>query len=226
MTPQDLALFLRPEVVIQSLAYPNVLQGLLTARYMNQTFTVLNEGKALDPTDDTGRFADVVRADRPEAVLFLQGVIDLSSDSAVPAIVANVDRDIREARNQGVTSFFLSTLTPVLNRSRGCFLTNSDIRAANEALRALAASDNVALVDSWAAFQGQESTYIGGDGLHPSVAGQEALGRAFFNVIKAKLELPAASVTPAAAPASSLSSPQIQIRAKAERQPVGIRHRQ
>ncbi len=35
MTPQDLALFQKPEAVIPSLAYPNVLQGLLAARYTN-----------------------------------------------------------------------------------------------------------------------------------------------------------------------------------------------
>ncbi len=120
----------------------------------------------------------------------LEGVIDLSSDSAIPAIVANVHTDIVEARNQGVTSFFLSTLTPVLNFSRGCFLTNADVKGANDALRALAVQDNVPLVDAWAAFQGHESTYIGGDGLHPSVAGQEALARTFFDVIRATLEPP------------------------------------
>ena len=193
LTPQEFTLFLRPEMVIPSLAYPSVVHTLLGGRYTSQTFTVINEGKPLDPTDNTARFADAVRADHPEGVLFLQGVIDLTSDSAVPAIVANVHTDIVEARNQGVVSFFLSTLTPVLDFSRGCFLTNSDIRAANDELRALAIRDGVTLVDSWAAFQGHESTYIGGDGLHPSVAGQEVLAQTFFEAIRAILELPAAS---------------------------------
>jgi lysophospholipase L1-like esterase len=226
MTPQEFALFLKPEVIIPSQAYPNLVQGLLTARYINQTFTVINEGKSLDSTDKTERFSGVVQADRPQAVFFLEGVIDLTSDNAVPAMVANVDADIAEARNRGVTSFFLSTLTPVLNFSRGCFLSNADIRAANDAYRALAVRDNVVLVDSWAAFQGHESTYIGADGLHPSVAGQQVIARAFFDAVEAKLELPAApAATPAARrPGSSLAGPQVQIRPKPDRQPIGIRH--
>jgi hypothetical protein len=120
----------------------------------------------------------------------------------------------------------LSTLTPVLNFSRGCFLSNADIRAANDAYRALAVRDNVVLVDSWAAFQGHESTYIGADGLHPSVAGQQVIARAFFDAVEAKLELPAApAATPAARrPGSSLAGPQVQIRPKPDRQPIGIRH--
>ena len=216
-----------PHVKIPELAYPALVDGLLTARYTNQTFTVINEGQSLDSTDDTGRFSDAVRADRPEAVLFLEGVIDLSSDSAVPAIIANVDADIAQARNRGVTSFFLSTLTPVLSFSRGCFLTNADIRAVNDAFRALAVRDNVVLVDSWAAFQGHESTYIGADGLHPSVAGQQVLARTFFDAIKTKLEMPAAQTPPALRrPGLSLPRAQIQIRPKPEGQSIGIHHDQ
>ena len=94
-------------------------------------------------------------------------------------------------------SFFLSTLTPVLNVSRGCYLTNANIRAANDVIRSLASQDAVTLVDSWAAFTGHETAYLLGDGLHPTIAGQQAIAAAFFDAIKAKLEVPASAGAPA-----------------------------
>jgi lysophospholipase L1-like esterase len=225
-TPEELALFLKPAEILPNLAYPHLVQGLLTARYTSQTFTVQNEGQSLDATDDTDRFFNVIQADRPEAVLFLQGIIDLSSDSAIPAIVANIDKDIATARSNGVASFFLSTLTPVEDFSRGCFASNADIQAANGALRTLAVQDNVVLVDSWAAFQGHESTYLGGDGLHPSVEGQQVLAKTFFDAIRAKLEAPSGATAAAGrGAASTFPGAQIQVRPKSGRQPIGIRDR-
>jgi hypothetical protein len=110
--------------------------------------------------------------------------------------------------------------------SRGCFATNADIRAANSALRDLSVRDNVVLVDSWAAFQGHESTYLGGDGLHPSVEGQQVLAKTFFDAIKAKLELPATASAPAGRRlTSTLPGAQIEVRPKPSWQPIGIRDR-
>ena len=211
--------FARPEVIIRALAYPALVQGLLQSRYTSQTFAVVNEGQSLDDTGNTGRFRDVLRSDRPEGVLFLQGVIDLSGGVPISTIIANIDTDIAEARRQGVKAFFLSTLTPVLDYSRGCFLRNQDIRSLNDAIRALAAARvSVYLVDSAVAFQGQESTLVGKDGLHPSVAGQQVLADTFFGVMRSALEN--------AATASALARPDVKISSPPQRQSVGIRHRQ
>jgi lysophospholipase L1-like esterase len=178
----------RTFTVQADLAYPNQLQQLLAARYTDQTFTMFNEGQPLDDTGDFVRFAGVLRADRPEAVLLMQGIIDVAGRVPVPTIVANLDSDIAEARRQGVAAIFLSTITPVVYEHRGCFLTNPDIRAANDAIRALALRDNVYAVDAYAAIIGQESTLMGVDGLHPTPAGYRAIAQAFFAVIQSGLE--------------------------------------
>jgi len=179
-----------------SLAYPAALGRLLTARYATQAFTVYNAGQPLDSTGDTARFSAVVSAQRPEAVLVMLGVIDVGGGfEVVPGIVANLDTDIREARRLGVTAIFLSTITPVLDQVRGCQLSNPVIRAANEAIRALAARSNVHLVDSYAAFVGKETLLIGEDGLHPNAAGHQVIADAFFAAIKQNVEPPPASTS-------------------------------
>jgi lysophospholipase L1-like esterase len=182
-----------PFLVQPDLAYPQDLQRLLATRYTGQTFIAFNEGNPAESTTaGIPRFAAVVRADRPEAVLLMQGIIDIADAgfSAGPTIVSSLDTDIVEARRQGVGSVFLSTLVPVREGVfRGCYATNAQIEAANAQIRSLAARDNAFLVDSYAAFAGHESTLIGPDGLHPTVEGQQVIANTFFDVIRSKLEV-------------------------------------
>jgi len=187
-------------------AYPMLLQQLLQVRYTTQSPTVTNKGQPLDDTGDTARFAGALQDVKPEAVLFLQGVIDLTGERAIPTIIANIVHDIGESARQGVKAFFLSTLTPVLDFSRGCFVSNADIVELNGEIRALAIQDNVNLVDSWAAFKGRESELIGADGLHPSVEGQQVLAATFLTAVQGKLELSSASSFPSSASRSSTGS--------------------
>jgi lysophospholipase L1-like esterase len=215
------SLFFRPFDVQPEKAYPALLQQLLKVRYTTQEFTVKNEGLPLDDTGNTARFAAALQANKPEAVLFLQGVIDLSGEAAIPSIIANIDRDIAESRRQGVKAFFLSTLTPVLDFSRGCFLSSADIRAVNDEIRALAKRDDVSLVDSWSAFKGNETKLIGGDGLHPSVEGQRVLADTFLTAIEGKLEL--ASVSAFSSPASG--RPRVEAPMRPPQAPAGRTYR-
>lgn len=181
-----------PMILIPELAYPAVTLRLMSARYTNQAFTMVNEGLRNNPTSDRARFLAALRAHRPQAVLFLQGVIDLG-DSSAASIAANIDADIADAKAMGVSAFFLSTLTPVLGFSRGCFVDSVDVRAVNDRIRALAASrPGVYLVDSYAAFQGHDE-YLRGDGLHPTALGQQVLAQTFFDVIRSRLETTTAS---------------------------------
>ena len=51
------------------------------------------------------------------------------------------------------------------------------------------------------AFNGDVTTLIGPDGLHPTAAGYQVIATTFFNVIKASLEAPAATtLTPVSTP--------------------------
>jgi lysophospholipase L1-like esterase len=58
----------------------------------------------------------------------------------------------------------------------------------NDGLRALAAAENVTLVDVNAAFNG-DLTLIDCDGLHPTPAGYQTIANAFFNAIRRALEI-------------------------------------
>jgi len=102
-----------------------------------------------------------------------------------------------------------------------------DITPANAEIRAVAARENVFLVDSFAAIAKDTKTLLGGDGLHPTKEGYAALANAFFNVIKEKIEQPATSSSFSRSSAlSGFSRSQVEVRPPAPRQPVGIRKRQ
>jgi len=209
--------------VQRSRSYPADLAALLAARYTTQTFVVQNEGLGADSTTDgVPRFVGVTRRDAPEAVLLLQGVIDLSDSwptlDGVPVLIGNLDADIVEARRQGAQQIFLSTLLPTVQTFRGCYVTSAQIQAANAEIRALASREHVTLVDSYSAFAGRESTLIGSDGLHPTVLGYQVLAQTFFGVIKDTLEQAPAE--------SSLARPDVEVRPHAPRPSIGIRHPQ
>lgn len=180
--------------------YPGVLDRLLAARYAKQTFTVVNEGAPIHTaTEDTGRFAEALAVDQPEVVLLLQGIIDLPGRSPVPAL----RQDVQAAKAFGVKAILLSTLLPVSTGFRACDFTNAEIRATNDDIRALAASENIFLVDSYAAFVGRLDTLMGPDGLHPTAEGQEVIAQLFFDVIKRNFEVAASTaVAPARAEAA------------------------
>jgi lysophospholipase L1-like esterase len=65
-----------------------------------------------------------------------------------------------------------------------------NIVTANAAIRALAASENAILVDLYPAFQGQVETLLTFDGLHPNETGYARMADVFFEVIRARLEVP------------------------------------
>ena len=59
----------------------------------------------------------------------------------------------------------------------------------NDAIRSLATSENVPLVDTWATFVGYEEAYMRGDGLHPTVAGYGVIAQTFFDAIVPRFEI-------------------------------------
>jgi lysophospholipase L1-like esterase len=54
----------------------------------------------------------------------------------------------------------------------------------------------VTLVELYTAFQGQESTLLGLDGLHPNEAGYQRMAELFFEAIRQKLEVPLLRIQP------------------------------
>ena len=97
-----------------------------------------------------------------------------------------------EARGRGMR-VFLGTLLP--QRPNGCRAfgippkADTDlITPTNDRIRAMAAAEGLDLVDLFAVFNGHATDFLAQDGLHPSDAGYAAIGQAFFDAIKQKLE--------------------------------------
>jgi lysophospholipase L1-like esterase len=174
-------------------SYPTVLAQMLTGRYTTQSITMFNEG-ASGESSETGaaRIGRALSSDNPDVLLLLQGILDLGNGpSYIDRITITLRSDINMARNRGVREIFLSTLLPQKEPLPGFPANNHAmpyIAQANDAIRALAAQENVYLVDSFVALTVDTAGNIGGDGLHPTPQGYVALAQAFFDSIKMNLE--------------------------------------
>jgi lysophospholipase L1-like esterase len=178
-------------------AYPTVLRNLLIARYAKQSFVVDNRGVPGESAEEgSRRIGGVLDQVRPEALLLLQGVIDMGGGlTFVPVVRDALRSDIIQARNRGIANdrIFLSTLLPQKRREEGFPARNFAepfLDEINFEIRALAVREGVNLVDAFAVMAPDAKNLIGGDGLHPSEQGFIVLAQTFFDVIKQKLELP------------------------------------
>lgn len=194
----------------QLLVYPAVLMQLMPPRYTSQTLTMTNCGQYGEHAkgDGVSRLKSVLNGGdcgplMPTGVrklatggfdvlLLLEGTNDMNDDKTSISDVREALRtDIRNAKNAGVLQVFLSTLPPE-------FVQGGDrVPAMNDAIRSLAMSEGVVLVDSYAALGGQSSTLIGIDGIHPTAAGQQLMAQAFFAAIQANFEVPPGTTAPA-----------------------------
>jgi hypothetical protein len=64
-----------------------------------------------------------------------------------------------------------------------------DVVPANAQIRTMAASEGAILVDLYPIFDGQTSTLLGLDGLHPNEAGYAKMAETFYNAIRDNLEV-------------------------------------
>jgi lysophospholipase L1-like esterase len=194
----------RPMFIDVNAAYPTKLQAMLADRYTTQSTTVRNEGKAgecvavashclADSAGET-RFPMVISADAPEVMLLQEGINDINGRrrAAFADVINGLRSMIGNARGRGGITVFLGTLLP--ERLHACRGYAADIiPEMNDQIRALAASENIELVDLYAAFGADApDTYIGPDGLHPTVEGYQLMAQTFFDAIRKKLE-PAAT---------------------------------
>jgi lysophospholipase L1-like esterase len=178
-----------PLVIVPSAAYPTVLATMLRARYVSQAsvIEVINTGLSGEWAQDGAlRLPGVLTANRPEAVLLLEGVNDLGTPngpSDAGRAIATMAQEIR-ARGARV---FLATLPP--SRPGGFrSVSNSLIMSLNARIRVTATSEGAVLVDVYPVFEADLNRYIGVDGLHPTEAGYQRLAELFFNAIRTDLE--------------------------------------
>jgi lysophospholipase L1-like esterase len=170
-------------------AYPSVLSRLLSARYPSQALTIINGGKGGErAVDGVGRASGLIDAERPEAVLVLDGYNDLGiGEAGIAPGIAAVNEIVKTARFRGAR-VFLATLTPP-NRNATRGLSNSLITAFNDRLRAMARGENAALVDLYEAMASQPDLYNSADGRHPNEAGYRKIAETFFAAIQSELEV-------------------------------------
>jgi lysophospholipase L1-like esterase len=181
--------------------YPALLMRLMTPRYTTQMLTMTNCGqygeKAIDGVDrlrsvlNGGSCGPLIPAGAHllatgsfDALLLLEGTNDLNDGKiSLSQIREALRADIRNAKSAGVLQVFLSTLPPEFG------LGGAMVPAMNDQIRSLAASEGVVLIDSYAVLGGQSSTLIGIDGIHPTAAGQQLMGDAFFAAVTANFEV-------------------------------------
>ena len=186
------SLYIRPTFVDPVHSYPAVLQGQLMTSFPAEMPTVSNKGKGGEfANDGVSRLLTELDAERPEALLLLEGYNDLLNFgvSGADTVVTALRTDVRNARGRGVKYIIVSTLTPP-RKATGPRDRAIDVRAIQETnakLMAMVASENALLVDAYAAFLGREASLVGDDGLHLTVEGNQVLAGLFYDRVRASL---------------------------------------
>ncbi|OFW22426.1 MAG: hypothetical protein A3H97_16800 [Acidobacteria bacterium RIFCSPLOWO2_02_FULL_65_29] len=174
-------------------SYPRLLQSLLAARYTTQSPSIANEGNPGEFVADGKLRLPAALAPAPQVLLLQEGANDMNQGGpAVTAIVEDLRTMVREGRTRGMTVFVGTLLPQRPNACRGydfCDGTNDTV-ATNTRIRTMVTAEGATLVDLYPAFDGQTSTLIGLDGLHPNEAGYQKMADLFFEAIRLRLELP------------------------------------
>ena len=147
-----------------------------------------NPGEEL--ADGVSRLPGVLSADMPQIVLLQEGANDVNQGRSPTTMAASLRSMVRDARSRGMQAY-VGTLLPqrplgVGGSCRGFGADN--VGAANDQIRAMAASEGAPLVDLYQAFGGTPGDLIGPDGLHPTEAGYSKIADSFFDVIRQRLE--------------------------------------
>jgi lysophospholipase L1-like esterase len=176
--------------VVPSASYPTLLTSLLRGRYTAQTIQMTNSGVPSEWAEDGAkRLPGVLSSTRPEVLLLLEGVNELSAlgQPGVARAWAAIDTMAKEGRNRGAR-VFLATLPPPRPPGKGAVPLQL-VLALNDRIRTTAAGEGAVLVDLYAALNVDLVRYIGVDGLHPTELGYQRIADTFFDAIRAVLEV-------------------------------------
>jgi lysophospholipase L1-like esterase len=174
--------------------YPGQLQAQLSARYTTQLPTVLNRGcpgEYASPVNGStrARFDAIVSTGQYDVVLIMEGSNDLFEpvwSDPVTAAANSLRSLVTDAKATGVRPLLatIPPMNPAGRRGGGAMLVSS----LNDRIYQVAAAENLAIVDVYAAFNGNLSL-LGDDGLHPTAAGYEVIAKTFADAIRSTLEL-------------------------------------
>jgi lysophospholipase L1-like esterase len=172
-------------------AYPIKLQALLSARYLDQTITVVNEGKGGERIKDgVERLSGVLDKNKPQVLLLLHGANDLNVNrgAAISTIIGGLEKMTDKAQSRGIR-VFLATFPPQNpNGSRGHGANY--VPELNRGIKAMAVDEGATLVDLYAGF-GTYVGYIGEDGLHPTPQGYDRMAEIWRDAIQQVYDRPA-----------------------------------
>ncbi len=172
-------------------AYPVKLQALLSARYLDQTITVINEGRGGERImEGVERLSGVLDKNRPQVLLLLHGANDLNINrgAAISTIIDGLESMIDKAGRRGV-KVFLATFPPQNPVGKNGHGANY-VPELNRDIKELAADEDATLVDLYAGF-GTYVGYIGEDGLHPTPAGYDRMAEIWRDAIQQVYDRPA-----------------------------------
>jgi lysophospholipase L1-like esterase len=160
-------------------AYPAQLEQLLRNRYPTQDIVVLNFGRGGETASQgVARLPGVLDAERPEVLLLLEGVNNISRLS--PSSVARDLRTMVSIARQREIDVMIATLTPVRRPYTNSRPTAEDaVRNVNARILEIAAEFGLGSpVDLFGAFEADRSL-LGSDGLHPTIEGYRRIAEIF-----------------------------------------------
>jgi lysophospholipase L1-like esterase len=167
-------------------SYPAALERRLREYYRFQSPVVINVGSGGEEASGAvPRFRSMLQQHRPEVVLLMEGTNDLldrpdigrGADSAM----VGLRQMVQEAKSQNV-KVGLATVPPQRPGGRRDAVARL-IPSFNDRIRALAAEENVVMIDVYDAMKDNLSL-IGVDDLHPTIMGYDVMAGAFFEAIK------------------------------------------
>ena len=181
--------------VAAAASYPSVLEALLRGRYVTQQITVTNEGLPGNPAAIAlPRFEAALRRHDPDAVLIMQGTIDIDIERGAEAVEA-VRNMVDHARDRG-SDPIIATIPPQ-GRSRKAW---EQVEPYNQHVRRIAAVTRVPLVDVYRIIRDgrcgdgpmgpREGSFscLAADGLHLTAQGYALIAQGFFDELMALYE--------------------------------------
>jgi lysophospholipase L1-like esterase len=167
--------------------YAERLDGSLNFFHSPQRFTVINEGVPGElATQALSRFRSVLTTRRPQVVLLLEGINDLANDISPSRAVAGL-RQLLDAAEAVKTPVVIATMfqTYEITDSHGGYRTNGApyVPEFNAELRRMATGrQNVFVIDLYNRMNNRDM--VGGDGVHLTDAGFDAMAAAFLFAIE------------------------------------------
>jgi lysophospholipase L1-like esterase len=188
---------IQPRVILpDAQTYPGQLQAKLSARYTTQSPTVVKRGcpgESAVGANTRPRFDALVSTGQYDVVLIMEGSNDLESPTRSDPVGTAADALrflVGDAKSVGVRPL-LATIPP-MNAAGRRGGAAAIVPSLNERIFQVGSAENVAIVDVYAAFNGNLSL-LGDDGLHPNASGYGVIADAFQAAIRNAFEAKASA---------------------------------